>query len=208
MWRILTQEPHSRLSEIFVLEGESFRVLSLLQRNGNPIGVLSVTFSTQHLSQKLREEMLRVVGVTIPILVLAGLGLMLYGRRMVARLRGLQERALAIGRGELGAPMPVSGADEISQLTLAFNQMRSDLAALREQERASGETINSLNVDLSAQLRRVEQLKEQLADENAALREELRAFSSPGGVIGFETGLRHVARQIRQLAPVVNRRLG
>ena len=197
---LLTRADRSRLSDIAIEDRGAFRVQSLLQAGGRPIGALVVTFSTRHLSQKLRGELLGIVGVTVPILVLAGLGVMVYGRRMVVRLRGLQQRALAIGRGELGEPMPVSGADEISQLTLAFNQMRSDLAALRAQERTSAETIQSLNRDLSEQLRRVEQLKEQLADENATLRDELRAFAAHGDVIGFETGLRTIAGQLRQLA--------
>lgn len=197
---LLKEEQPQRLSEVLTAERNSFKVLSLLQNEARSIGMLVVTFSTQHLSQEIQSEMLWIVSVTVPILILAGVGVMLYGRRTVDRLNRLQMKALAIGRGELGEPMEVRGSDEISQLTDAFNQMLSDLVELREKDRSSAETIHALNRDLSAQLKRVEQLKEQLAEENAGLREELRSKYSPGEIIGFNGGLRHVAEQVRQLA--------
>jgi transcriptional regulator with GAF, ATPase, and Fis domain len=197
---LLNEQQPSRLSEAFPENPGSFRVISLLQAQGDTVGALVVDFSTQHLSQKVQSEMVWIVGVTFPILVLSGLGVMFYGRRMVNRLRNLQRKALEIGRGEWGEPIEVTGKDEIGQLIVAFNQMRTDLSLLQDKNKKSVETIEALNRDLTNQLAMIKQLKEQLAEENAALREELRTQHTPGEIIGANGSLRPVLDQARQLA--------
>ncbi len=197
---LLKEQQPSQLSEVFPENPDAFRVISLLQAKGDTVGALVVVFSTQHLSQKVQSEMFWIVGVTVPILVLSGLGVMVYGRRMVARLRNLQKKALEIGRGEWGEPIEVTGTDEISQLMGAFNQMRADLSLLHAKNQKSAGTIEALNRDLTAQLAVVKQLKEQLAEENAALREELRSLHTPGEIIGANGSLRPILDQARQLA--------
>jgi transcriptional regulator with GAF, ATPase, and Fis domain len=119
---------------------------------------------------------------------------------MVTRLKNLQAKTLAIGRGEWGEPVEVTGTDEISQLIVAFNQMQTDLSQLHAKDQKSAETIEALNRDLTAQLTVVKQLKEQLAEENAALREELRSLHTPGEIIGANGSLRPILDQARQLA--------
>ncbi|MFQ5736496.1 MAG: sigma 54-interacting transcriptional regulator, partial [Thermodesulfobacteriota bacterium] len=112
----------------------------------------------------------------------------------------LQAKAVAVGRGDWGDPMEVSGSDEIAQLTESFNQMLSDLSRLREKDRSSAETIAGLNRDLSAQLEKVEGLKERLLEENAALRQELLSSYGPGEIIGSDGSIMHIVEQARQLA--------
>lgn len=197
---LLTQSQPSSLSEVLYEEQTVFRVVSLLQVKGNTGGALIVVFSTQHLAQKIQSEMLWITGVTVPILLLSGFGVMVYGRRIATRLKRLQVKALTIGKGDWGEQMEVTGSDEISQLTSAFNQMRIDLSGLQSKDRKSAETIEALNRDLKAQLTRVEQLKEQLAEENTALREKLRTMHPPGDMIGSNGSLRLILDQARQLA--------
>src|SRR5712692_1019770 len=196
---LLKQQQASRLSEIQPVEKNLFRVTSLLQNGGHRIGVLAATFSTDHISQQVRSEMLWIIGVTPPVLLFSAVGILIYGRRMTARLRLLQTKALAVGSGNLGETIEVKGSDEISQLTAAFNKMLSDLAELRKKDRASAAQIERLNLDLSAQLKKVEELKEQLVEENSALRQELRSGYSPGDIIGFNGGLQSLADQVKQL---------
>ena len=188
---LLTQSQPSSLSEVLYEEQNVFRVVSLLQVKGNTGGALIVVFSTQHLAQNVQSEMLWITGVTVPILLLSGFGVIVYGRRIANRLKRLQVKALAIGRGDWGEQMEGTGSDEISQLTSAFNQMRIDLSGLQAKDRKSAETIEALNRDSKAQLTRVEQLKEQLAEENAVLREELRSLYTPGQIIGANGSLRN-----------------
>ncbi|HEX9584442.1 MAG TPA: sigma 54-interacting transcriptional regulator [Gammaproteobacteria bacterium] len=199
---LLTQPQPSQLYQSFSEDGQSFRVISLLQAKGKVAGALEVIFSTLHLSQKLLSQMYWIVGATVPILLLSGVGVMVYGRRMVARIKRLQSMTLAVGRGEWSEPVEMRGSDEISQLTAAFNQMLADLSALRAKDRESAGTIGSLNRDLHAQLKKVEELREQLAAENAVLRQQLQAQDVPGEIVGANGGLRAVMAQARQIAPL------
>jgi len=197
---LLQQKQPEHLSEVITGSDNSFQVVSLLQSKGDTVGALVVSFSTEHVSEKVRSEMLWILGVTMPILILAGIIVAAYSRKIVSRLKRLQEKALLIGQGEWGEPIEVEGADEISQLTVTFNQMQTNLSQLREKDGQSTETIQDLNKDLSLQLDKVEQLKEQLADENIALREELRSMHNPGDIIGAKGSLRNIIDQARQLA--------
>ena len=190
----------TRLSEVSDETSSAFRVISLLQAGGRTVGALVVTFSTIHLARQVRTELLWIAGVTVPILLISGLGVMVYGRRMANRLQRLETKALEIGRGEWGEPLAVAGDDEISRLTAAFNRMSTDLTQLRSRDHQSAETIAALNRDLTAQLEIVGRLKERLADENASLREQLRSLHAPGEIIGANGSLRSVMAQARQVA--------
>lgn len=197
---LLKEQPPPRLSEVQPTEKNRFHVLSLLQSGGQPVGLLVITFSSEHISALVRSELLWIIGISVPVLLLSALGLIIYGRRITARLQLLQTRALALGSGEQVKPVEVQGSDEISELTTAFNKMIADLAELRHKDKASSAQIESLNRELSEQLNRVEGLKEQLAEENAALREELRSGRTSGDIIGATGGLREVIDQAGQLA--------
>jgi transcriptional regulator with GAF, ATPase, and Fis domain len=196
---LLRQRQPARLSDTEPASNNSFRVATLLQKHGQQLGVLTATFSTYHISQLVRSELFWIIGITAPILVISAVGILIYGGRMTRRLQLLKARALTVGAGDLGESIEVEGSDEISDLTVAFNKMISDLGELRSKENASAAQIESLNRDISAQLRKVEELKEQLAEENAALRRELSSSYSAGDIIGFNGGLREVADQVRQL---------
>ncbi len=197
---LVTATDVSQLSEVIGEAEGGFEVVGLLQKNGAGIGGLVVSFSTEHVGQRLQSEILWIVGVTVPILVFSGIGIMFYGRRIVRRLTRLQDKAQTIGRGEWGEPMVVSGSDEISQVADAFNRMQDDLKNLQARERESGTKIEGLNQELRHQLATVEQLKEQLTTENAALREQLRAVGTSEAIIGEAGGLRSLLDQARQVA--------
>jgi DNA-binding NtrC family response regulator len=78
--------------------------------------------------------------------------------------------------------------------------MRSDITGLIDKDRKSAVTITALNRDLTVQLDNVKRLKEQLAEENAALREEIRSKHNPGHIIGSEGSLSRLMEQASQLA--------
>ena len=196
---LLLQKNAPRLSETLAI-GSEFSVVTMLQSNGNSIGALVVKFSTAHIQKRALTEMFWVIGVMVFVLLISGFVVLVWGKMMIARLEVIKERSLAIGRGEWGEPMKVTGADEIAMLAGAFNQMRSDIKELRERDIKSAETITGLNNDLMLQLATVRGLKEQLAEENAALREELRSLHNPGELIGANGSLRQITDQARQLA--------
>ncbi|MFQ5330305.1 MAG: sigma 54-interacting transcriptional regulator [Thermodesulfobacteriota bacterium] len=197
---LLTGREPSRLSEVTAITGESFSVVSLLQYRGHSLGALVVTFSTSHIFQKALNELFWIIGVTIFVLIIAGLGVFVYGRMIVKRVDALKEKAIGIGRGEWGEPIAVEGSDEISHLTEAFNRMGKDLAELRRKDLKSAERITQLNRELTTQLSRIKGLKEQLAEENTALRSELTLLHKPGEIIGSNGALRQLILQAQQIA--------
>ncbi|MFQ5736466.1 MAG: hypothetical protein ACE5GY_06335, partial [Thermodesulfobacteriota bacterium] len=101
---LLTSPEPSRVSEVLERGGGAFSVVSLLQSGGRTLGALSVSFTTEHLTRKLRAEMAWTVSATLPVLILFGFGMVLYGRRVALRLKRLQAKAVAVGRGDWGDP--------------------------------------------------------------------------------------------------------
>ena len=200
----LLQDPEATVlfQTLPVAEGEDYQVQTLLQELGENIGMLVVQFSTDHLAEEVRKELLSIVGVTLPVLILSSLLVMVFGRGIVRRLRQLQAHTVHVGRGTWNEPLPEDGRDEIADLNRAFNQMQRDLAALREKDWVSSQTIDELHQELRQRLRQVEQLKEQLVEENAVLRERLVAEGAGQDIIGAEGGMREVIRQAAKLAPV------
>lgn len=199
---LLRTENPSRLSQVIATGAPTFKVVSLLQAQGRTMGALVVRFSTEQLAQRLHSELGWVLGTTLPILLLSGLGLLLFGRGMVKRLVALRASILAVGRGERGEAIAVRGSDEISALGEAFNQMRHDLQALHDKDRASAETIKGLNRELNAQLRTVGRLKEQLAEENADLRRRLSTMGGDPEFIGGSEPVLRLLEQTEQTAPL------
>ncbi len=198
--RLLTSTKPSRLSEVVTQEKDKFSVVSLLQFNGYPIGALVVSFSTKHIFQKALYELFWIIIVTVPVLIITGIGVFSYGEKIVRRLDLLKEKALGIGRGDWGVPLEVRGDDEISHLTQAFNDMHSDISELRKKDLESADRISVLNSELTGQLSQIKALKEQLAEENIALRNELKLLHEPGEIIGSNGSLRQLITQTRQVA--------
>lgn len=198
---LLDEKRPSSYSEVR-WQNESFLVISLLQLKESIIGALVVSFTTASLANRLRTEMVWIIGATVPILLLSGLAVMGFARGMVRRLKRLEEKAHAIGQGDWATPVAIEGADEIAHLADAFNQMQANLALLREQEHTSAGTIVALNRDLKSQLATIGQLKEQLVAENAVLRQQLQSQQVPGEIVGASRGLRALIEKARQVAPL------
>ena len=199
---LLKQANPSRLTQVLSDGSPTFRVVSLLRSAGSTLGALVVTFGTEHLAARLQAEMTWILAVVLPLLALSGAGLLFYGRSIVRRLNRLQQRIIAVGRGEWGESQRVSGHDEIASLALAFNQMRSDLLDLDTGQKKASETILALNKDLNHQLGKVEQLKEQLAEENAELRAQLRRTEKNGAFVGQSAAIKALINQASQIAPM------
>lgn len=199
---LLRAQNPSRLYQVIASGAPTFRVNSLLQAQGRTLGVLVVSFSTEQLAQRLHSELVWVLGTTLPVLLLTGLVLLLFGRNMVKRLVALRANILAVGRGEWGESVAVRGSDEIASLGAAFNQMRQDLVTLDKKDRASTETIKDLNRELNTQLHQVRLLKEQLAEENADLRRRLSGMSGNPEFIGRSAAVIRLLEQAEQTAPL------
>ena len=68
------------------------------------------------------------------------------------RLRGVEDAARRLGRGDLSARAPVRGGDEVAAVATAFNAMATDLAARAEALAASDRARRQLLADVSHEL--------------------------------------------------------
>ena len=101
-------------------------------------------------------------GLVALTLALAVAGLI--ASRLSRPLKAMARSALAVGRGQIPAPLPETGADEIRHLALAFNQMASDLES---HERDRSEVLAGISHDLRTPLTRLRLEAElSIADDN------------------------------------------
>lgn len=102
-------------------------------------------------------------GLVALTLALAVAGLI--ASRLSRPLKAMASSALAVGRGQIPAPLPETGADEIRHLAAAFNQMASDLES---HERDRSEVLAGISHDLRTPLTRLRLEAElSIADESA-----------------------------------------
>jgi two-component system osmolarity sensor histidine kinase EnvZ len=104
------------------------------------------------------------------VLVLALLGGYLIARQVARPLKRLAQAARQVGQGTMPPPLPEQGAQEIVEVSRAFNQMSADLTA-NERERAL--VLAGISHDLRTPLTRMRLAAELSADES--LREGLIA---------------------------------
>ncbi len=88
--------------------------------------------STQIVQSTIQQQL---IAACLLLVVGSGLAAM-FAHRMTSPLRTLAEGTEAIGRGELGVQVPVSGRGEIGELQKAFNRMSSRLAQLETERKA------------------------------------------------------------------------
>jgi len=83
--------------------------------------------------QTFRSTMQRGAAVSGVLLVLGLIGAGVLANRVTRPLRGLADGAEAVGRGELGIQLPVTGAGEVGELQRSFNTMSARLAELESE---------------------------------------------------------------------------
>jgi transcriptional regulator with GAF, ATPase, and Fis domain len=195
---LLRKQPSPRLSEVIPGESGAYRIVSLLQMGDGAAGALVLDFSLKHVADRLLSEMLWAVTVVLLCLLLPAWAVMAFGRRMVLRLKCLQKKALEMGQG--GEPVAVSGVDEITAIGLALSQIQRDLERLRPRDQMQAKTIESLDAELRQQHAQIEQLRQQLSEENRALREQMRDMCEPDEIIGAQGGLHELMAQAKRVA--------
>jgi len=83
--------------------------------------------------QTFRSTMQRGAAVSGVLLVVGLIGAGVLANRVTRPLRGLADGAEAVGRGELGIQVPVTGAGEVGELQRSFNSMSARLAELESE---------------------------------------------------------------------------
>ena len=108
----------------------------VLDAQGRPSAAVIVAFASLPPAEHGLAVPLAAFGVAVLVVLgasfvfaLAASSLVAYmlSRRLVRRLEQLSRAAEALRAGQLGARVPVGGADEVSQLQQSFNSMAADL---------------------------------------------------------------------------------
>ena len=96
-----------------------------------------------------------LIGLGLVILVVAGLGLLLF-RRLTQRLRRVQHAVMAFEQGDFEQRIDAQSSDEIGQLATSFNRMADTLVdtmeELRQADRMRRELVANVSHDLRSPL--------------------------------------------------------
>ena len=136
------------------------------------MGAVRVTQSNAAVSERVRRNVLVVVGVGLAALAL-GLGLAWVLAGSLARpLRALATTARRVEDGELDARAEVTGAREQQEVAIAFNEMTDRLGQVLEAQREFvGNASHQLRTPLTGLRLRLEAAG--LKSDDAAVRHEL-----------------------------------
>ena len=151
-------------------------LVTRLTRGSDFVGEVELTFDLARAHETLERTRRLIILSVIDSLLCLGFVLHLALKHLVSR-RVLRLRALShrLSLGELGATIPVEGADELSDLTAAFNSMSG---SLEESRREIGRVNQELEerVDLRTAQLNAEKLKSESIVQNL-----------PDGLITFDS---------------------
>jgi signal transduction histidine kinase len=124
---------------------------------GRPVGAVRITQSVAEVGERVRRNVLVVVGVGLAALALGlGLAWVLAGS-LAGPLRALARTARRVEEGELDARADITGAREQREVALAFNDMTDRLAqALESQREFVGNASHQLRTPLTGLRLRLE----------------------------------------------------
>ena len=175
---------------------------------GRTVGAVRVTQSNGAVSERVRRNVLVVVGVGLAALAL-GLALAWVLAGSLARpLRGLANTARRVEDGELDARADVIGAREQQEVAIAFNEMTDRLGQVLEAQREFvGNASHQLRTPLTGLRLRLEAAG--LKSDDPAVRKELGARRGRGRAVDAAAqllahacpGRRPADTEVARLAP-------
>lgn len=104
--------------------------------------------------------------------VVAGLLAWVLARRISQPVKEVEDVAMRIGRGELGARADTSAPGEVGQLATTLNQMATEIAAARDELEAQ---VAARTADLEETIRQLEHRNEELDAFSSAVAHDLKS---------------------------------
>jgi signal transduction histidine kinase len=124
---------------------------------GRPVGAVRVTQSVSEVGERVRRNVLVVVGVGVAALALGLVLAWVLAGSLAEPLRALARTARRVEEGELDARAEVTGASEQREVALAFNDMTERLAqAIEAQREFVGNASHQLRTPLTGLRLRLE----------------------------------------------------
>lgn len=137
---------------------------------GKNHGVMVVVQSTAIENQEVKEAITIITKVTFAVLIAASLLAWVVAGKVLSPLRLLTETARSISESDLRQRIPVKGSDEISELTLTFNEMLERLEVAFSTQR---DFINDASHELRTPITIIRGHLELLGDDPEERRETI-----------------------------------
>lgn len=161
-----------------------------------PRGSLVVVIGTDLVLIPWRDVLMRFAWAIALGIVLAALLAAALARRLGRRLEPLESASRGIADGDLGARVVIDGADELTDVAHAFNEMATQLEAARTRER---EFLVSVSHDLRTPLTTIAGYAEAMQEGRVAP-EDLERVAA---VLGTESGrLRRLVEDLMLLSRI------
>ena len=98
-------------------------------RSGKPVAVVGVDFTLEEIAVFLVNSILDLLGIIIGLVFVCFLVLLiLINHSIIKPIRVLKNGVQQIAEGNLGVQIPISGDDEIGDITEVFNRMSSNIS--------------------------------------------------------------------------------
>jgi signal transduction histidine kinase/HAMP domain-containing protein len=157
---------------------------------GNKVGTIRLVMSRESVKQELMLTMIKIISLIVFIIGAIFYTSLLITKKYIAQpLSKLSESAYSIAQGNLETPVDKTRDDEIGQLALHFDQMRSSIKDLFSEINSSKEQIEEYSKTL-------EQKVEDRTMELAQTVEELEALGEVSQVVGSSLDLDKVLGSI------------
>jgi diguanylate cyclase (GGDEF)-like protein len=125
-----------------------FDVAAPVELDGVSYGRVELGFSVAEIAAARRAILAQGLLVGAVLLAVSALLAWLYGNYLMHAINHLKQGAAALAAGQLGHQIPVSGHDELAEVTQAFNGMSRRLADLAsEQERTQLQLVELADRD-------------------------------------------------------------
>lgn len=136
-----------------------------IEEMGERVGFLTIHYGLGGIQQETRLTMVGFFVLLLTLLLLMALLLTTLLRRWV--VRPLSELSEAIGHvqeGRLGEQAPISGRDEMADVTTAFNTMSRALKEAVDSQRDYSSQLRSINVELADKAMELERANKRLLE--------------------------------------------
>jgi signal transduction histidine kinase len=97
-------------------------------------GMIRLGVSLQAMHQEIARTRWQIAGFVVLGLLVGSLASVVLARRMAQPIQAIMQGVAAIGKGDFGHRIEVASHDELGQLSMAFNEMSTQLARVRDLE--------------------------------------------------------------------------
>ncbi|MDH3891974.1 MAG: SpoIIE family protein phosphatase [candidate division Zixibacteria bacterium] len=117
----------------YVQDGQELNFLAQpIERNDRHLGDAFVVYSSEPISEPLRQARERVIKLTALLLLFGVLGIYMLSNYFVRPIVQITRRVRGFTSGDLESELPLEGAEEFFEISRAFNEMMTRLRQDRE----------------------------------------------------------------------------